>query len=56
MQTLPFILLAAALSGCTVFKETLVPKFDLKSPCACAEDAGPVNDPEEIERLMQGVA
>lgn len=56
MRPVLLVLLAAALSGCTVFKETLVPKFDLKSPCACAEEAAPVNDAEEIERLMQGVA
>ena len=56
MRPVLLILFAVTLSGCTVFKETLVPKLDLKSPCACAEDAAPVNDPKEIERLMQGVA
>lgn len=32
-----------ALSGCTTIHETLLPHRDLKSPCACAEDATPVN-------------
>ena len=32
-----------ALSGCTAIHETLLPHRELKSPCACAEDATPVN-------------
>jgi len=49
------LLLMAALSGCTVLKETLVPHNDLKSPCACAEDAVPMNDADEVARLLKGV-
>jgi len=32
-----------ALSGCTAIHETLLPHRELKSPCACVEDAAPVN-------------
>ena len=32
-----------ALSGCTVFQETLSPHQELKSPCVCADDATPIN-------------
>ena len=32
-----------ALSGCTAIHETLLPHRELKSPCACAENATPVN-------------
>ena len=37
------ILSAVALSGCTAIHEMLLPHRELKSPCACAEDATPVN-------------
>lgn len=50
------VLLALAIPGCTVLKETLVPHTDLKSPCACAEDAVPVNDADDVARLLKGVA
>ncbi len=50
------VLLALAIPGCTVLKETLVPHSDLKSPCACAEDAVPVNDADDVARLLKGVA
>jgi len=50
-----FVFLITALSGCTVLKETLVPHNDLKSPCACADDAVPVNDADDVARLL-GVA
>ena len=50
------IVVITALSGCTVLKETLVPHSDLKSPCACADDAVPMNDADEIARLLEGVA
>jgi len=49
------ILIIISLSGCTVLKETLVPHNDLKSPCACADDAVPVNDADDVARLL-GVA
>lgn len=34
---------ALALSGCTVFHEAMSPHHELKSPCACAGDATPIN-------------
>ena len=37
------VLSALALSGCTAAHEILLPHRDLRSPCACAEDATPVN-------------
>lgn len=33
----------AALSGCTAVHETLLPHRELLSPCACEDDAVPVN-------------
>ena len=32
-----------ALAGCTALQETLVPYRETLSPCACAEDATPIN-------------
>ena len=34
----------AALSGCTAVHETLMPHRELLSPCACNDDATPIND------------
>jgi len=34
---------ALTLSGCTVFQEALSPHHELKSPCACADNATPIN-------------
>ena len=31
------------LSGCTAVHETLLPHRELLSPCACEEDATPIN-------------
>ena len=42
-RILPLALAALALSGCTVFQEALSPHRELKSPCACADDATPIN-------------
>ena len=33
----------AALSGCTAVHETLMPHRELLSPCACKDDATPIN-------------
>ena len=32
-----------ALSGCTAVHETLLPHRELLSPCACEDDATPIN-------------
>lgn len=37
--------------GCTAVHESLMPHRALKSPCACLEDAAPVNDPALLESL-----
>ena len=44
-------LMAAALGGCTAIHETLSPHRDLQSPCACLEDAIPINDAAFLEML-----
>ena len=51
----PFIIavmLLSALSGCTAVHESLMPHRDLTSPCACLDDAVPINDPA----LLQAIA
>lgn len=50
----PLILALALLvlgPGCTAIHEGLMPHRALKSPCACLEDAVPINDPALLERL-----
>jgi len=49
-RTLSMALAALTLSGCTVFQEVMAPHQELKSPCACAEDAAPIN------HIKRGVA
>lgn len=43
---------AVTLSGCTVFQEALSPHRELRSPCACAEDATPI----DLAKQKGGVA
>jgi len=42
-RTILILMSLAALSGCTAVHETLQPHRELLSPCACEEDATPVN-------------
>ena len=52
----PFILAATLLAigpGCTAVHESLVPHRDLTSPCACLDDAVPINDPAFLETLVR---
>jgi len=52
----PFILAATLLAigpGCTAVHESLVPHRDLTSPCACLDEAVPINDPAFLETLVR---